>query len=76
MDGHERKDMRKYQDEKFLPRMKSFKRRMVYWECNDLKLDCIKPQLRPGEKQVIAVFQDKSLFYANEYKQNIWCTPE
>jgi len=76
MDGHERDDVRKYREEKFLPKMKSFERRMVRWECKDSKLVCVEPQLKPGEKRVIAVFQDKSSFHANEYKQNIWCAPE
>ena len=29
MDGHERDNVRKYQEEKFLPKMKLFERRMV-----------------------------------------------
>ena len=50
--------------------MKSFER-MVYWEPKDMELKCVEPKLKPDEKRVIVVFQDKSLFHANKYKQNI-----
>jgi len=32
-------------------------------------LDCIPPMLAPGEKEHVVVFQDKSIFHANEYCQ-------
>ena len=74
MGGHERDDVREYW-KVFLCDMVKFKKRMVRWEFKDSELEHIEPQLGPGEKRVIAVFQDESLFHANEYKQNIWCTP-
>jgi hypothetical protein len=55
--------------------MESLKRRMVQWEFNNLGLLHVEPQLKHGERRIIMVFQDESLFYANEYKQNIWCAP-
>ena len=76
MDGHKREDVKKYQDKVFLPKMELFERRMVHWEPKDTELKCVEPKLKPDEKQVIVVFQDKSSFHANEYRQNIWCTPE
>jgi len=74
MDGHERDNVREYWDNVFLYNMASFKRRIVCWEFNDSKLKHVEPQLGPGKKRVIAIFQDESSFHMNEYKQNIWCT--
>jgi hypothetical protein len=31
--------------------------------------------LGPGKKWIVAVFQDESCFYVNEYKRTIWCIP-
>jgi hypothetical protein len=46
---------------------------MVRWTKNeDGTFECIEPQLHPGEKRIIPLFQDKSLFHAGEYKLNIW----
>jgi len=56
MDGHKREDVKKYRDEVFLPKMKSFERRMVHWEPKDTELKRVEPKLKPDEKQVIAVF--------------------
>jgi hypothetical protein len=53
--------------------MESLKRRMVQWEFNNLGLLHVEPQLRPGERRIIMVFQDESSFHVNKYKQNIWC---
>jgi len=74
MDGHERDDVKEYW-KVFLHDMAKFEKRMVQWEFKDSELKCIEPQLGPGEKRVIAVFQDESSFHVNEYKQNIWCAP-
>jgi len=76
MDRHKREDMKKYRDKVFLPKMKSFERRMVHWEPKDTELERVEPKLKPDKKWVIAVFQDESLFHTNKYKQNIWCAPE
>jgi len=75
MDGHERPDIVKYRNNVFLPLMALFERCMVQWKPEGLGLMHIEPDLRPGEKRVIAVFQDKSCFHANDNKQNAWCTP-
>ena len=53
-----------------------FERRMVCWELKESVLKHIEPELEPGEKRVIAIFQDESSFHVNEYKQNIWYTPK
>ena len=73
MDGHERNDVVKYRNEKFLPLMAEYKRQMVRWvENEDGMFRCVEPELLPGEKRVIALFQDESLFHAGEYKSNVW----
>ena len=79
MDGHERQDVKDYRQNVFLPLMALHGRKMVTWEPLDplaeskSELVCIDPDLGPGEKRVIAVFQDESSFHANKYKRNIWC---
>ena len=77
MDGHERQDVKDYRQNIFLPLMALHTRRMVTWEPSESKSDLVRvdPDLGPGEKRVIAVFQDESSFHANEYKRNIWCAP-
>ena len=75
MDGHERPDVVEYRNNMFLPLMVSFERRMVQWKPEGPGLVCVKPGLGPGEKRIIAVFQDESCFHANDNKQNAWCAP-
>ena len=56
MDGHERDDVREYQNNVFLHNMALFKKRMVRWEFNNSKLERVEPQLCPGKKRVIMIF--------------------
>jgi hypothetical protein len=74
MDGHERDDVRKYHQEVFLSIMAQYECRMVHYEptTDSMKLKCIKPNLKPGEKKIIVLFHDESCFHANEYKQSSW----
>ena len=73
MDGHERNDVVKYRNEKFLPLMAEYERQMVRWvENEDGTFRRVEPELLPGEKRVIALFQDESSFHAGEYKSNVW----
>ena len=73
MDGHERPDVVQYHNNMFLHLMADYQEKMVRWEMEGSKLVHIDPVLMPGEKQIIALFQDESSFYANEYKRTIWC---
>lgn len=77
MDGHERQDVKDYRQNVFLPLMALHADKMVCWEPKKSEpgLVRINPILQPGEKRVIAVFQDESSFHANEYKRNIWYAP-
>ncbi|KAI0357255.1 hypothetical protein OH77DRAFT_1422815 [Trametes cingulata] len=74
MDGHERPDVQQYRSEVFLPRMAQYERCMVQWIPDETgeKLVPVEPTLEPGEKKIIAIFQDESSFHAGEYKPNIW----
>ena len=73
MDGHERDDVVKYRNEKFLPLMAEYERQMVRWaENEDGTFERVEPELQPGEKRIIALFQDESSFHAGEYKSNVW----
>ena len=70
MDGHERADVVEYREEVFLPKMKEFERRMARYEGPDLKR--VEPDLRPGEKELIAEFQDESCCSGNDYQTSAW----
>jgi hypothetical protein len=72
MDGHERPDVVEYRNKVFLPLMASLERRMVQWVPEGSGLVRIDPELAPGEKRVIAVFQDESSFHVNEFKRSVW----
>ena len=75
MDGHERPDVMEYWKNTFLPLMALHKKKMVQWVMKGSKLVYINLDLGPGKKRVITVFQNKSCFHVNEYKQTAWCTP-
>ena len=77
MDGHERPDVVAYRQDEFLPLMAAYESHMVRWEPNEDETELVQkdPVLGPGEKRVIALFQDESSFHDNEYKKNIWCAP-
>jgi len=72
MDGHERPDVIEYRINVFLPLMASLERRMVQWVLRESELVCVDPELGPGKKRVIAVFQDESSFHVNEFKKTTW----
>jgi hypothetical protein len=72
MDGHERPDVVEYRNNVFLPLMASLERRMVQWVSEGSELVRIDPDLAPGEKRVIALFQDESSFHVNEFKKTTW----
>ena len=58
MDGHECADVVKYRKNVFLPKMKEFEHRMARYKGPELKH--IEPNLLPGEKELIAEFQDET----------------
>jgi hypothetical protein len=73
MDGHEQDNVVKYRNKFFLPLMAEHKRCMVKWvEKENGQFECIEPQLHPGEKRIVPIFQDESSFHAGEYKSNVW----
>jgi hypothetical protein len=73
MDGHERDDVVKYRNKFFLPLITEHERCMVKWvEKENGQFEHIEPQLHPGEKRIIPIFQDESSFHAGEYKSNVW----
>ncbi|KAF8585146.1 hypothetical protein K439DRAFT_1344160, partial [Ramaria rubella] len=70
MDGHEREDVVKYQNDIFLPAMAKFEKRMIRFE--GLKLKQVEPTLLPGERILIAEFHDESCCQQNEFKTSAW----
>ena len=73
MDDHEQNDIVKYRNETFLPLMAEYERYMVKWVENENgHFEHVEPQLCPGEKRIIPLFQDESSFHTGEYKSNVW----
>ena len=72
MDGHERQDVVEYHNNVFLPLMAQLEKRMTRWDSRGSKLMHIDPDLGPGKKRVIVVFQDESCFHVNEFKRTTW----
>ena len=87
IDGHKRPDVIK-EREAFIKQIDEYELYVTYNFCHmimliwpdyrmmatyhDGTLDCIPPTLAPGEKEHVVVFQDKSIFHANEYCQQSW----
>ncbi|KAJ8507050.1 hypothetical protein ONZ45_g10532 [Pleurotus djamor] len=72
MDGHERADVREHRDNDFLPTMLAFESRMTKYQLKDGKLEPNPPTLGPGEKEIIAIFQDESTMHGHEYQPSLW----
>ena len=78
-DGHDRADVQKYLHEGFLPRVKDYIRRTrIVREVIDVETGVktweeIPPTLNEGEREVIWLNQDESLFYANDDAGGMWC---
>jgi hypothetical protein len=75
MDGHERPDVVKYRNEVFLPLMKEYRVFMSRWDVEGHILKRVDPVLKPGEKRIIALFQDESSFHVNDNKNTVWYAP-
>ncbi|KAJ3524344.1 hypothetical protein NMY22_g11041 [Coprinellus aureogranulatus] len=73
MDGHERADVIAYRTSDYLPKIKEYQRGMALYEGPGLKR--VEPTLKPGEKEIIAVFQDESCFHANDFQTSAWLGP-
>jgi hypothetical protein len=63
-DGHERKDVKHYRDNVFLPQMMKFYRRMADWNGEHMEISI--PPENLDEKEIILVVQDESVFSAND----------
>ncbi|KAF9441615.1 hypothetical protein P691DRAFT_799222 [Macrolepiota fuliginosa MF-IS2] len=73
MDGHEHEDVVKYRNEIFLPMMEEFECQMAHYVPNSNgELEHVEPSLAPGEREVIAEFQDETCCHANEYASSAW----
>jgi hypothetical protein len=65
VDGHEREDVVKYQNEVFLPRWANVKARSWDWANG-------QPDPLPHEWRIVLWFHDKSTFYANDQHISRW----
>lgn len=70
MDGHEREDVVKYRNKVFLPTMAKYEERMAKYEGPELKRH--DPNLQPGERRIIAYFQDECCFHAHDQPSSAW----
>jgi hypothetical protein len=70
MDGHEREDIVKYRNEVFLPAMAKYEAQMATYEGPELKRH--DPILQPGERRIIAQFQDECCFHAHDQPSSAW----
>ena len=68
-DGHERPDVQEYRQNIFLPRMASFKSKMIEW---DHDLQPIIKQLGVGEKPLVFITHYESTFNLNDGRKRIW----
>lgn len=66
-DGHNRKDVTENRDNKFLPRMQEYERRMQEYS-GDLIDTIIQPDLLEGKKRVVLITHYESTFYCCEGK--------
>jgi hypothetical protein len=71
VDGHEREDVVQYRGQ-FLHRMVEYERRVGHWDGAMEDEDYVAPQLTPGERRLIVVTHDESIFYSNEAVSVIW----
>ena len=78
-DGHDRADVQKYLHQGFLPRVKNYMRRtrivreMINTETGETTWEEFPPELEQGEREVIWLNQDESLFYCNDDAGGMWC---
>ena len=78
-DGHDRADVQKYLHQGFLPLVKSYIRRtrfvreVISVETGEKSWEEVPPDLLPGEREIIWINQDESLFYANDDAGGMWC---
>ena len=77
-DGHDRADVQKYLHQGFLPKVKSYirhtriVREVIDAETGEKTWEEIPPTLYEGEREVIWLNQDESLFYANDDAGGMW----
>ena len=72
MDSHERSDVVEYCNKVFLTLMAKYERLMAHWIPEGDKLVRVDPVLEPGEKRIIALFQDESCFHVNDNNNTAW----
>jgi hypothetical protein len=70
VDGHERDDVVAHRL-RFLDEMYELERRMEVYEGENMDV-VVPPQLQAGEKRVVFVTHDESVFYSNDAKKVIW----
>lgn len=74
VDGHEREDVVKYRQADFIPKVLLYKRRAeihLYDPTSGTWHDT-SVNLRPGQKRIVFVNQDETLFYSADALRGVW----
>ena len=71
LDGHERKDVVEYRQEKFLPQYRELDRRAAQFDNDGNEVPLTVP-LTSAEKEVIFHHHDESTFYGNDRRKLRW----
>jgi hypothetical protein len=70
VDGHERDDVVRYRQEKFLPAFADLDARTRKWTAENTGGEQHMPA--PGERRTVVWFHDESTFYANDRRKQRW----
>jgi hypothetical protein len=70
-DGHDRPDVLEYRQEKFLPAMKEYRKRLVEYKMGDAEVE-IDKQLPDGVRKLVLLAHDESTNTANDGPKASW----
>jgi len=71
-DGHDRPDVVRDRQERFIPKLDSIRHRLVEYKPDDLTAEVEKPALLPGERRAVLVPQDEMTAQANDGRKKSW----
>ena len=71
-DGHERPDVVEYRQNRFIPQIKEYRRRLVEYVVGGVEKESAKPVENFVERRLVLVSHDESTFQANDGKKMSW----
>ncbi len=69
-DGHEREDVKAYRNT-FIATISSLLPRIRQYDGDDASI-VIEPTIASGEKELVYIVHDESIFYSNDAKKFVW----